>query len=256
MNKLTAAATACAMSAVASCMPQTTANDGQLAAVSEPARLPGNLHQFSRASGQPILLFHMAGSNTRGEYSHIARRLSDEGFQVFGADLPGGGERFGETSLIGADGSLQDYCADYPAMTDAIEAVMLQTGKRPIVIGSSYSAALVMRAAVDHPDKVAGFVSFSPAPAAGLEICAPASLLAKLNVPGLGVRPRNELEHEIVLEQAREWAAHGVKTKIAEVRSHGASLMDPARSGEGAEAFWPALLHFLGGTTEQAESDG
>lgn len=241
---------------LSACMASTTPVDriSDASQINEPARYA--LHEFGADGDQPVLLFHMAASNVRGEYAEIAPRLVAAGYHVFGADLPLGGERFGFDNTVSVATDEPDYCSDYPAVVAAIEEVVDQTGKRPILVGSSYTAALTMKAAVEHPDIVSGFVSVSPAPAGGLEVCAPGELLADLAVPGLGMRPRNEAEYEIIIEQARAWAGHGVQTKIVEVRSHGVSLLDPKRSGENAEAAWPAFLWFLEQASEVSQRGG
>ena len=205
------------------------------------------IHEFGGdGDGYPVLLFHQAGSSARGEFAYIADRLIAEGFKVYGADLRSGGDLFGVPNLTAKPGADVAYCDAYPDVLAASRFVLGVTGMRPILVGSSYSAALVMKAGVEHPELAAGFASFSPANGAGLEVCAPSALLDSIRIPGLGIRPRAEIEGPPgVLRQAEEWRARGVPMEVVEVRSHGASVLVPSRAGERAEDFWPRFTEFL-----------
>ena len=63
-----------------------------------------------------ILLFHQAGGDARGEYTHIAVRLLREGYNVMAIDQRTGGDRFGGVNrTMAALGDVEfDYCDAYP----------------------------------------------------------------------------------------------------------------------------------------------
>ena len=197
------------------------------------------------ARGLPVLMFHQAMGDARGELGPMASRLAREGRRVFTADLRSGGSRFGGTNATAA-AFAQDpgYCAAYPDLVAAVNFVSRAAGSKVIVTGSSYSAGLLPQLAVEQPDAVAGFVSFSPA---SLEDCLPEPYLARTTVPGLLVRPAPELEFPHVRRQFDEWQALGVPAAIFPLQSHGASILHPDRAKGDVEPVWTAFTRFLDG---------
>src|SRR5687768_5555773 len=90
-----------------------------------------------RTRGLPLLMFHQAGGDARGELGPIARQLAAEGRRVFTADLRSGGNRFGGTNLTAAGykGPQQGYCHVYPDLEAALAHVRKITRKRAVVAG-------------------------------------------------------------------------------------------------------------------------
>ncbi len=112
-----------------------------------------------------IMLFHQAGSS-RGEYTDIAPRLNNLGFNCIAVDLRSGDSSRGienETDIRASKANLPTGYAD--ALPDVIAALRyakeINKGK-VIAWGSSYSAALVLKVAGDHPELVDGVLAFSP----------------------------------------------------------------------------------------------
>ncbi len=113
-----------------------------------------------------ILLFHQAGSS-RGEYIDIAPRLNNLGFNCIAVDLRSGDYSRGidnQTALRASNAGLPTRYSD--ALPDIISAIHYARKKFPdspiIIWGSSYSAALVLKVAGDHPQLVDAVLAFSP----------------------------------------------------------------------------------------------
>jgi len=113
-----------------------------------------------------IVLFHQAGSS-RGEYSEIAPRLNSSGFNCIAVDQRSGGESRGvenETVKRADEKGLDThYNHALPDMIAALNYARSDLAKgRVISWGSSYSAALVLKLAGEHPELADATVSFSP----------------------------------------------------------------------------------------------
>lgn len=113
-----------------------------------------------------IVLFHQAGWS-RGEYNEIAPQLNALGFNCIAIDLRSGDNIRGkenETALRARTAGLGTNYAD--ALPDVIAALQYANkqyrNSKIIAWGSSYSAALVLKAAGDHPELVDGVLAFSP----------------------------------------------------------------------------------------------
>ena len=119
------------------------------------------------ATAPMIILFHQA-TYSRGEYTEIAPKLNDMGFNCMAVDLRSGGDVNGVRNETWAwcDSLMKDT-----KMTDAYydvqAAVKFAKSKYPgakiILMGSSYSASLALKYAGDYPNSVSGVVAFSPA---------------------------------------------------------------------------------------------
>ena len=112
-----------------------------------------------------IVLFHQAGSS-RGQYIDIAPRLNKQGFNCIAVDLRSGDSSRGienETDIRANKTNLSTSYAD--ALPDVIAALQYarETNKGKVIAwGSSYSAALALKVAGDHPELVDGVLAFSP----------------------------------------------------------------------------------------------
>ena len=113
-----------------------------------------------------IVLFHQAGSS-RGEYNEIAPRLNKLGFNCIAVDLRSGEYSRGkdnETAIrAGKAGLATSYADALPDIIAALQYANKQYSHSKIIAwGSSYSAALVLKVAGDHPQLVDGVLAFSP----------------------------------------------------------------------------------------------
>jgi len=196
-----------------------------------------------------VVLFHQAGGDGRGEYQDIARRLVDDGFEVFLWDARVGGDRFGGTNrtMAALPRAGEGYCSAYPDLEAALDHAFIHGSGGPIyAVGSSYSAALVIRLAAEHSDRLAGVIPFSPA-GGRMEECAVETWLPKVDgVKIAPFRPESEMENESVIAQAELFREHGLDLYIAKGGVHGASMLDPSRSQGDVEPTWEHFLTALG----------
>lgn len=109
-----------------------------------------------------LVLFHMAGAS-RGEYADIAPRLVALGYTTLAVDQRSGGAFGGVANETRAQFSAN------PGFADAIPDLLAAAAKarslgngQVAVIGSSYSAALVLKLAGDDAGFADAVISFSP----------------------------------------------------------------------------------------------
>lgn len=150
--------------------PEATASNGPMRSASgQPAQvrfeaadgvaLHGSLYSAENPKAL-ILLFHQAGAN-RSEYADIAPRLASSGYSALAIDQRSGGTMFGSSNeTVVAQGKSVPYEA---AQADLEAAIAWAEGQKlPVIVwGSSYSAALALLVAADHPE-LRGVVAFSP----------------------------------------------------------------------------------------------
>lgn len=113
-----------------------------------------------------IVLFHQARWS-RGEYRETAPRLCALGFNCLAVDQRSGGEIGGVVNLTAVRATEQglgsSYVEAWPDLLASLEHARESWAKGPLIAcGSSYSAALVLKLAGEHPDLVDGVLAFSP----------------------------------------------------------------------------------------------
>lgn len=213
-----------------------------------------DLHRGSGPRTAPmLLLFHQGGASARGEYSPIIPRLLAAGYHVLAVDLRSGGNRFDgvNRTVRGLGRSTSSYCEVYPDLEAALRFVRQEgfTG-RIVAWGSSYSATLAIRLGADRGDEVAAVVAFSPAGGEPMAGCQPGSMLTRLKVPLLVLRPSAEMELDHVRELAATLTRHGHEHFVPERGVHGSSMLVAERVGGPVEATWDRLLRFLSRSTQ------
>ena len=199
------------------------------------------------SAGPVVILFHQAGGDARGEYEAIIPRLLLAGYAVLAVDQRSGGDRFGGPNrTAAAAGREYGYCEAYPDLEAAL-AWAHESGLagRVAVWGSSYSAALVIRLAADHPDDVEAVLAFSPASGGPMSACLAEEVLDRLRTPTLALRPSREMEVESVAEQARVFVEAGLQVYVSEGGVHGSSMLDSSRASGDVEPAWSVVLDFL-----------
>jgi alpha-beta hydrolase superfamily lysophospholipase len=202
----------------------------------------------AKKSAPLILLFHQGGGDARGEYSGIAERLTQNGYHALAIDQRAGGERFDSINrtVAGLDGKEFGYCDAYADLEAAISYANETGFSGPVVAwGSSYSAALVFRLAVEHHDELVAALAFSPAAGAPLADCQLQPYVANIRLPMLALRPQSEYEIDSVKVQMAEFAAQGIQTYVADPGVHGSSMLNAERVGAPTEATWTVVLEFL-----------
>lgn len=113
-----------------------------------------------------IVLFHQAGWS-RGEYNEIAPKLNKLGFNCIAVDQRSGntvnGVKNETTALAQKEGKPINYTDAEQDIIASLEYARNNFAEGKLIAwGSSYSAALVLKVAGDHPTLVDGVVSFAP----------------------------------------------------------------------------------------------
>jgi len=200
-----------------------------------------------------VLAFHMAGSNARTEYAPVlVSALLERNLVVLTPDLRLGGSRIGGTNRTARSleetgvPELASYCDAYPDLVSVLayaESWLEETGRDLpiIVVGSSYTATLVLRLADEQGDRIAGVASFSPAAGNPMRGCQPQDFLGDIAVPMLLAVPEREASETKRALLAR--AEHlGALTHIEPAGVHGALLLDPQHNTDhDAAGAWDAL---------------
>ena len=186
------------------------------------------------ASAPLVLLFHQAGANGRGEYAEIAAWLNAHGVRAIAWDQRSGGDRFGSANRTVAAlpaGTPDTYCDAYPDLVAAVGAVAeAGLAERVFVWGSSYSAALAVRLAAEHPERVAGALAFSPAAGGPMAECRAREWLGRLQAPLLALRPASEMGLASTQEQRDLFVAAGATVEVVEHGVHGSSMLVDSRT--------------------------
>jgi len=196
-----------------------------------------------------VVLFHQAGWS-RGEYREIAPRLNLLGFNALAVDQRSGGSVKGVTNETHYRAKKQNrgtsYVDAYQDMVAAVRYARSHYVKGKLVVwGSSYSAALVIKLAGDHPDLVDGVVSFSPG-----------EYFSRFGKPSTWIRSSAAKIHKPVFvtsgkHETGRWTdifvAIPSKSKIAFVPStkgnHGSRALWSKFSD--SKAYWQAVTTFL-----------
>ena len=213
---------------------------------SDGARATGTF--YWAATEKPIatlLLLHQARGDGRGEYYPIVEEFTKAGFDLFLLDQRSGGDLFGGENRTARAYDQDDitYCDAIPDVDAAID--WLSKRKAPLfVVGSSYSAALALRAADVHADKIAGFVAFSPASGEPMAGCDPSGHMAAAP-RGYVLRPASEMELERVALQLADFEEAGAQTLVVEEGVHGASMMIDKRTGHDMSVVREAVIEFV-----------
>lgn len=192
-----------------------------------------------------LLLLHQARGDGRGEYYPIVEEFTKAGFDLFLLDQRSGGDLFGGENRTASAYNQEEvgYCDAIPDVDAAID--WLAKRKAPLfVAGSSYSAALAVRAADVHADKVAGFIAFSPASGEPMAGCDPSEHLAAAP-RGFVLRPSSEMKIERVATQLADFEEEGAQTLVVENGVHGASMMVDERTDHDMSVVRQAVIAFV-----------
>jgi pimeloyl-ACP methyl ester carboxylesterase len=195
-----------------------------------------------------VLLFHQAGSNAKAEYGeYIIPELMDHGYAVIAVDQRKGGDRLGGVNRTASqvDEAELSYCDAYPDLVSTLEYAD-RLKKKIVVWGSSYSAALVLKLAVDFPGKIHGVLAFSPAAGGPMGECSANNFVGNVTMPTIAFRPGKEAELTSVKEQMTLFSSNGISTFVSDEGVHGSSMLNPERA-QGVDAVWEQVFLFLSG---------
>ena len=204
---------------------------------------------YKQDSSAPVIfLFHQARANARGEYDPIIPKLLENGYNVIAVDQSSGGQLFGEynRTVENNNGNNAGYCEAYADLEASVSMAREEgfTGKMAIW-GSSYSAALVIKFAHEHPEMVEAVLAFSPASGEPMGECSPNDLMKNLDRPALILRPDREMEYESVKAQFELAKSAGLETYISKNGVHGSSMLVEQRTGNNTSATWKRVIDFL-----------
>jgi pimeloyl-ACP methyl ester carboxylesterase len=207
----------------------------------------GELHGDVVNARALLLLFHQGGANAHAEYASIIPRLLRNGYAALAIDARAGGSALGGTNrTMAALGGEPHYCEAYPDLVAALDHARSITGELPIVAwGSSYSGALVMRLASEHPDAIRAVLAFSPAGGEPMGDCPADRFAEAVTQPTFVLRPRSEHDLEGVREQNERFGRLGFRIHVADPGRHGSSMLNPVRVEGDTEPTWEAVLEFL-----------
>lgn len=181
------------------------------------------------------LLFHQAGSSGRGEYAPLVAWLNGLGVRVVAWDLRSGGDLHGVPNRTAdglAEGTPTAFCDGTADLAAALDWAVGQGGaERVLLVGSSFSAALVVRLAADRPDAVLGVLAFSPASGGPMAECRARDRIDAVTAPILVLRPASEMERPPVQEQRDVLTAAGAEVVVVADGVHGASMLVDERTG-------------------------
>ena len=179
-----------------------------------------------------IVLFHQAGAS-RGEYREIAPRLNTLGFNCMAVDQRSGKSMQNVTNETSQRARKSKRPTTYldalPDMRVALRHARAHHARGVLVAwGSSYSAALVLRIAADHPDLADAVLAF-----------APGEYFGRLGKPTTWIREAAaQIEQPVFITSARDeqraWAAI-----FAAIPSPAkTSYVPTTRGNHGSRALW------------------
>ncbi len=202
-------------------------------------QITADLQKPDKKAEAAIVLFHMAGAS-RGEYKEIAKRLNRMGYITLAVDQRSGRQSNG---IINETAKRAERKLGYQAAIPDLEAASAWARKnidvdRIAVIGSSYSAALVLVLAGQDRQFADAVMSFSPG-----EYFSDRKLVRKnakdIKVPVFITSARNE---------TRQWKnfPKGISSPVVAFipkgrGRHGASAL----VSKDASEYWSALDSFL-----------
>ena len=203
-------------------------------------------HWPAATKGAPLILaFHQAGSS-HAEYLPLAPRLNSAGFAVLAIDQrSGGGEFGGNNRTVAALGRSAPYDAALADLEAALAWGRKQANGAPVlVLGSSYSAALVFLLVAKQPAEVQGLLAFSPGEYLG-KPKAVGQAARKLRVP-VFIDQASDAEELAASRAIFEALPGSNKTLFVPTTGvHGAATLRTDRNAAGAEENWGAVMAFL-----------
>jgi len=210
----------------------------------------GVYYAAPNSSTPVILLFHQAGSN-HFEYTPIAPKLLAAGFSCLTVDQRWGGEMWDQRNQtvkkLGHSETAADKVTDLEADLEGALAWAQKRGphRKFILWGSSYSASLVFVVAAQHPDEVAGVLSFSPGEYFDEHPTMIEDAAMKVHAP---VFITSENEPDRIEEATKIFNVIPSHDKVhykAKFAVHGSSTLRTDRNPRGAAANWAAVQKFL-----------
>lgn len=191
-----------------------------------------------------IVMCHQA-EYSKGEYKRTAYKLAQKGMNCLAIDQRSG-NKIGDYPNETHDAAVKakkptGYLDAEQDIVAALNYAYAKSGKPVILIGSSYSASLVLKIAAEHPEKVKAVFAFSPGEYFGDKLKLK-PYLEKITVPVWMTSSRKEAAQTQKLFDA---VKSSVKTQfIPEAEGiHGASAL--LNTTENNKEYWAAFMSFL-----------
>jgi dienelactone hydrolase len=190
-----------------------------------------------------ILLFHQAGSS-RGEFNDIAERFLKLRYNCLAVDLRSGDNsnfvRNETAQNAGGQNRAVKYMDATPDIRAAIEYAYSLNPKEVILLGSSYSASLVMLEGQDN-QKVKAMIAFSPGEYFGDDLRMEASIDTLLKPLFIAVTQREEPYVRQMMSKVPE---DSYTLFVPEKKGvHGARAL--WEDNDSRDEYWLALLMFI-----------
>ncbi len=175
-----------------------------------------------------LVLCHQAGAS-RGEYSETAKKFNKLGFNCLAIDQRSGNTSNGVINETAKSADAKKKAVTYlDAEQDIIAAIdylSTKTKEKIILVGSSYSASLVLKIATTN-DKVSAVLAFSPGEYFGKTLKLK-DAIKNLDKPVFVTSSKNE--------------AAGLTELVKDVKSGSKTQFTPNGNGEhGSKALWKA----------------
>ena len=181
-----------------------------------------------------VILYHQAGWS-RGEYKETAFNLNAMGFNALAVDQRSGGTVNGIRNQTHARAKRKKLPTTYLDAYADMEAALsfVKQAFRPkqlLLLGSSYSAALVFRLAAEHPQAIVGVLAFSPG-----------EYFAKLGTSATYIQGfAKQLEIPVFITSAREEKTDWQAIYDAIPGANKTAYLPTTTTGQhGSRALWP-----------------
>jgi pimeloyl-ACP methyl ester carboxylesterase len=159
-----------------------------------------------------------------------------------------GGDRFmghNQTAAV-LDADSLSYCDAYADLEAAFAyALSLEGIGKIIALGSSYSATLAVKLAVNHPELISRVLAFSPASGDSMTGCSVLPLAFQLRQPALFLRPKSEMSFGSVAADLAAFADMGHEIYISSPGAHGSSMLVSERVEGNTSETWKTVLSFI-----------
>ena len=204
----------------------------------------GSLYEIDKHK-PVILLMHQAGYNNY-EYSDIAPKLNEMGYNCLAVDLRSGGEFGGQPNITnkramekGLKSEMIDAQQDIKAAIDYLYKTYHQN---IIIFGSSFASSLALLESVDNP-KVKAIISFSPGDYFGDAAPSLSTVFSQIKQPFLVTSSKAEAETLTELIEHSKLKKNQSQFIPESNGFHGSRALWEGQ--EGAAEYWKAIKAFL-----------
>lgn len=206
--------------------------------------ITANLYEVDPS--KPIMVLCHQANFCKYEYSGIAERFNELGYNCLAIDQRSGGpiaDQPNETWLRAFEqGKPYDYLDAEQDIIAAIDYAFEKYQQKVILMGSSYSSTLCVYQGLEN-DKVSAVISFSPGNYFAVERGDLIEPLIKFEKPFFFTAARHEMPYVRELVLGRKRNANQIVFSPEGEGWHGARALWPTQ--EGGEEYWMALEDFL-----------